>query len=86
RYAAGPEGLDLDAQIGLVLQALDEASLTDSTRILYTNDHGDMVGKHGLWYKSVMYEDSVGVSMIVAGPEIPAGKVKGKNVRVRFVD
>lgn len=70
----------MDAQIGLVLQALDDAGLTESTRILYTNDHGDMVGKHGLWYKSVMYEDSAGVSMIVAGPEIPEGKVSQTNV------
>ncbi|MGE3909398.1 MAG: sulfatase-like hydrolase/transferase [Chloroflexota bacterium] len=70
----------MDAQIGEVLQALDAAGLTESTRILYTNDHGDMVGKHGLWYKSVMYEDSAGVSMILAGPEIPQGKVSQTNV------
>jgi choline-sulfatase len=70
----------MDAQVGQVLAALDAAGLTDSTRILYTNDHGDMVGKHGLWYKSVMYEDSAGASMIVAGPEIPAGKVSRTNV------
>jgi len=70
----------MDDQIGQVLRALDEAGLTDSTRILYTNDHGDMVGKHGLWYKSVMYEDSAGVSMIVAGPDVPAGKVSETNV------
>ncbi len=70
----------MDAQIGRVLSALDAAGLTDLTRILYTNDHGDMVGKHGLWYKSVMYEDSAGVSMILAGPDIPRGKVSQTNV------
>ena len=70
----------MDAQVGEVLRALDETGLTASTRILYTNDHGDMVGKHGLWYKSVMYEDSAGVSMILAGPDIPAGKVSQTNV------
>jgi choline-sulfatase len=70
----------MDDQVGQVLRALDEAGLTDSTRILYTNDHGDMVGKHGLWYKGVMYEDSAGVSMIVAGPDVPAGKVSQTNV------
>jgi choline-sulfatase len=70
----------MDAQIGAVLAALDAADLAESTRILYTNDHGDMVGKHGLWYKSVMYEDSAGVSMILAGPEIPQGTVSETNV------
>jgi choline-sulfatase len=70
----------MDDQIGQILRALDEAGLTDSTRILYTNDHGDMVGKHGLWYKGVLYEDSAGVSMIVAGPDLPAGNVSETNV------
>ena len=70
----------MDAQIGAVLKALDDAGFASSTRILYTNDHGDMVGKHGLWYKSVMYEDSAGVSMIVAGPDVPAGNVSETNV------
>lgn len=70
----------MDDQVGAVLRALDEAGLTDTTRVIYTNDHGDMVGKHGLWYKSVHYEDSVGVSMILAGPDVPAGAVCETNV------
>jgi choline-sulfatase len=70
----------MDDRVGAVLRALDAAGLTDSTRVLYTNDHGDMVGKHGLWYKSVMYEDSAGTSMIVAGPGVPEGKVSRTNV------
>jgi len=70
----------MDAQIGAVLEALDAAGLTETTRIIYTNDHGDLVGKHGLWYKSTMYEDSAGVSMILAGPDIPPGKVSETNV------
>ncbi|MCC7367071.1 MAG: sulfatase-like hydrolase/transferase [Chloroflexi bacterium] len=75
----------MDAQIGEVLRALDDAGLTERTRILYTNDHGDMVGKHGLWYKSVMYEDSAGVSMLLAGPDIPEGKVSQTNVTLADV-
>lgn len=70
----------MDAQVGAVLAALDAAGLTESTRILYTNDHGDLVGKHGLWYKSTMYEDSAGVSMILAGPDVPSGRVSATNV------
>jgi choline-sulfatase len=70
----------MDDRVGAVLRALDEAGLTSSTTVLYTNDHGDMVGKHGLWYKSVMYEDSAGASMLLAGPDVPAGKVSETNV------
>jgi choline-sulfatase len=69
----------LDEQIGSVLRALDEAGLTADTRVVYTSDHGEMLGEHGLWWKSSMYEGSVAVPMILAGPEVPAGKVVATN-------
>ena len=65
----------MDAQVGRVLDALDAAGLTATTRVIYTSDHGDNVGEWGMWGKSTMNEESVGVPMIVAGPGIPAGKV-----------
>lgn len=65
----------LDEQIGVVLNALDEAGLRDTTRIVYTSDHGEMLGEHGLWFKSSMYEASVSVPFIISGPGIPRGKV-----------
>ena len=43
--------------------------------MIYTSDHGDNLGARGLWGKSNMYEDSVGVPMIMAGPGIPRGTV-----------
>ncbi len=70
----------VDAQIGRVLEALASAGLMDDTRILYTSDHGDMVGQHGLWSKHTMYEPSVGVPMILTGPDVPQGKVVNTNV------
>jgi choline-sulfatase len=65
----------LDDQVGRVLSALCSAGLEDSTRVLYATDHGDTMGEHGLFYKSTMYEGSVGIPMIMAGPEVPSGKV-----------
>lgn len=61
----------LDDQIGIVLNALQEAGLEEDTRILYTTDHGDTMGEHGLFFKSTMYEGSVGVPMILAGSDLP---------------
>lgn len=69
----------LDDQIGIVLRALEEAGLTESTRILYSSDHGEMLGEHGLWWKSTMYESAVAVPLILAGPDIPCGKVVSTN-------
>lgn len=64
----------MDDQAGIVLKALKEAGLEDTTRILYTADHGDTMGDHGVYFKSTMYEGSVGIPMIMKGPDIPADK------------
>ncbi len=64
----------VDDNIGKVLRTLDVLGLTETTRILYTSDHGDNLGARGLWGKSTMYEEVAGVPLIVAGPDIPRGK------------
>jgi len=63
----------LDHNIGLILDALAETGLADNTAILYTSDHGDNVGARGLWGKSTLYQESVQVPMLMAGPGIDAG-------------
>ena len=59
---------------GRILTALEESGQLDDTVIVYTSDHGDMMGDQGFWTKQIMYEASAGVPMIVAGPGIPKGK------------
>ncbi|HJZ33037.1 MAG TPA: sulfatase-like hydrolase/transferase [Hyphomicrobiaceae bacterium] len=65
----------VDHNVGRLLEALEANGLAGSTRIIYTSDHGDNLGTRGLWGKSNMYEESVAVPMIMAGPEVPAGTV-----------
>jgi len=74
RAQAGYYGLCsfLDENVGKVLRALADAGLADNTRVVYTSDHGDNLGARGLWGKSTMYEEAVGVPLIVAGPGLPA--------------
>jgi len=64
----------LDEQIGRVLAALAESGVGPSTRVIYTSDHGEMLGEHGLWWKSTMFESSVTVPLVVSGPDMPAGR------------
>ena len=64
----------IDEQIGKVLNALDETGLTDETRVLFFSDHGDNLGARGIWGKSTMHEESAGIPMLLAGPDIPANK------------
>ncbi len=65
----------LDDNVGKILRALAETGLAQDTRIVYSSDHGDNLGTRGLWGKSTMYEESAGIPMIMAGPDVPAGKV-----------
>lgn len=63
----------VDEQIGLVFSALEDAGFIDNTRIVYSTDHGDNIGRRGLWGKSVMYEEAVAIPLITAGPGVSAG-------------
>jgi choline-sulfatase len=77
RMMAGYYGLVsfMDEQVGKIMACVEDCGLTGNTRVLYTSDHGDHVGARGLWGKSTMYEESVGVPMILTGAGVPAGQV-----------
>lgn len=62
----------LDDNVAQVLNALETSRQVDNTQIIYTSDHGDMIGNHGIWGKSFMYEDSVGIPMTFSGADIEA--------------
>lgn len=61
----------MDAQVGRLLQTLESTGLADTTRVIYSSDHGDNLGTRGLWNKDVLYRESTGIPMIIAGPDIP---------------
>ncbi|RLC56712.1 MAG: hypothetical protein DRI30_05440 [Chloroflexi bacterium] len=63
----------LDDNVAQVLKALEASGQADNTQIIYTSDHGDMTGNHGIWGKCFMYEDSTGIPMTITGPGIEPG-------------
>lgn len=66
----------LDAMIGEILEALEANGLAENTLVVYTSDHGDHLGEHGLWWKQTFYEESVAVPGIISWPgHIPEGAV-----------
>ena len=65
----------LDDNVGKILATLESTGLAANTRVLYSSDHGDNLGTRGMWGKSTMYEESAGIPMILAGPEVPPGNV-----------
>ena len=64
----------MDEQIGRILAALDETRQRDKTLVIFTSDHGLAVGSHGLVGKQNMYEHTIDVPLVMAGPGIPAGQ------------
>lgn len=63
----------LDAHIGRVLDAIEESGQADRTMVIYVSDHGDMIGSHDCWWKSLYYEGSVRVPLIMSGPAVGEG-------------
>jgi arylsulfatase A-like enzyme len=64
----------LDELIGRVLGRLESLGLADDTIVVMTADHGEMMGSHGLFQKSSMYEESLRVPCLIRAPAlIPAG-------------
>ena len=57
----------IDHQLRVVIGTLREEGLLDNTIILFTSDHGDMLGNHNLWAKRAFYEDSANIPMLLVG-------------------
>jgi arylsulfatase A-like enzyme len=66
----------VDTEVGRVLAARDAAGVRENTLIIFTSDHGDMMGDHGLLWKAFYtFQGCLRVPLIVAAPGAPAGRV-----------
>lgn len=65
----------MDAAFGRILGKLSELGLDRNTIVIFTSDHGDMAGRHGLFEKSVMYEEAVRVPLVIRVPDGPGNAV-----------
>jgi len=63
----------MDWMVGQVLDLLAELGLENETLIVFTSDHGESLGDHGMWSKGSFYEGSAHVPCLMAGPGIPVG-------------
>lgn len=64
----------VDDCIAALLEGLERDGLLENTYIVYTSDHGDMAGEHGLWWKRTYYDASARVPLLLAGPDVHQGR------------
>lgn len=65
----------LDKMIGEILDTLKAVGQADNTAIIFTSDHGEMLGERGMWFKKHFFEPSLRVPLIMQLPNGPAGRV-----------
>ncbi len=65
-----------DAWLGRLLDKMDELKLWDDTTIIFTTDHGHMLGEHGYWAKNYQfdYNELMHIPLIICAPDAPAGE------------
>ena len=66
----------LDEKLGQMLDQLDETGLRDDTIVIFTSDHGEMMGERGMWFKQCFWEWSARVPLIISD-----GRA-AKNIRI----
>ena len=76
RAQAGYYGMitELDEYIGNVYTALEQTGQLDNTFFIYTSDHGESLGEHGMWNKNNLYENAAHIPLVIAGPGVPSGQ------------
>ncbi|MBM3853310.1 MAG: hypothetical protein FJ399_09150, partial [Verrucomicrobia bacterium] len=66
----------VDEEFGRVLRRLEQLGLRERTIVVYTSDHGEMLGDRGIWYKNSFYDGSAGIPFIWSAPKLlPSGRV-----------
>ncbi len=71
----------IDEQVGHIVEALKEKGMYDDAVILFTSDHGDMMGDHHSWRKTYAYEGSAAIPMIIKAPaDMAAIRPKGSTI------
>ncbi|MBC2885173.1 choline-sulfatase [Ochrobactrum sp. CM-21-5] len=60
----------IDEKIGSLLDVIERCGMADNTVVIFTSDHGDMLGERGMWFKMSFFEGSARVPLMIAVPQV----------------
>ena len=66
----------LDGMIGQVLAALEETGMAGNSVVVFTSDHGELLGERGLWFKKHFFDPALRIPLIIAGGPFAPGRAK----------
>lgn len=77
----------VDRSVGRILKALEESGKADDTIVVFTSDHGELMGDHGILGKTLMYEESIKVPMLLRAPMLdhPSRRITGRFSHIDLV-
>lgn len=76
----------LDYCMGMIVDELKNQGIYDDTLLIFTSDHGEMLGSHGLWQKMCMYEESVRTPLYIKFPKQYQPTIKQSDALVSAID
>jgi choline-sulfatase len=76
----------MDECLGRVLAALEASGEAEDTIVIYTSDHGEHLGRRGLWLKKTFFEESVRVPLVIAGAPLPVAPGSRRGQVVSLAD
>ncbi len=65
----------IDHLFGRLMEALNESGFAQNTVVIFSSDHGDMIGERGMWFKKTLYNPAIQIPMIIAHPDYAANRV-----------
>lgn len=65
----------IDALFGRLMNALKDSGVSKNTVVIFSSDHGDMIGERGMWFKKTLYNPAIQVPLIIAHPDYSPDRV-----------
>ena len=65
----------IDDKVGRLLKILEDTGLADDTVVIFTSDHGEMLGERGMWYKQTFFEGATRIPLLIGGPGVDSHRI-----------